>query len=314
MATNTRTQTRKPAAAARPAAPPPRQPQRPAPQPQNTARAVTHAAKTAVSTDVRDLMRQHAGKGISHAAEDNIVPLVYLLQPLSPQVMRGNERRIEGAEPGDIWLRNEAADRCIIKGETGMLFQPCWFSKCWIEWMPDRGGFVARHPTRPPEATLQDVQNDKGDVKKMWVMPGTNNRVIETREYSGFVIDEDDPLRAKPYTIPFSSTGHTVAKKWMTAMRDELIEGTNDVAPSFANVWRLTVEMVTRNNNSWYQYSVEKAYTVETGDEIMRGAKLYDAFAAGMKQTGDYEENPQSEFDEAAGAGDGGGGADDEVM
>ena len=72
------------------------------------------------------LVEADAGKGVSTASEDNIIPLVYLLQPLSPQCMRGNADQIEGAQPGDIWLRGSAVQE-IVSGEKGIVVQPCDF-------------------------------------------------------------------------------------------------------------------------------------------------------------------------------------------
>src|SRR5215475_3414815 len=86
-----------------------------------------------------DLSDQYAGMGTSHAADDNLVPLVYILQKQSPQVERQDTRHIKGAEAGDIWLRNSPKE--IVKGGEGILFQPCYFTINWIEWVPrERGG------------------------------------------------------------------------------------------------------------------------------------------------------------------------------
>src|SRR6202035_3091033 len=52
-----------------------------------------------------DRMKADAGRGVSTAQEDNQVPLIYVLQPLSPQVDKRSEQYVEGAEPGDLWLR-----------------------------------------------------------------------------------------------------------------------------------------------------------------------------------------------------------------
>lgn len=91
-----------------------------------------------------------AGEGVSTSAADNLVPLVYFLQTNSPQVNRREEKYVEGAEPGDIWLKGAPAGSEIIKGEDGMIFQPCFFYRSVGEWVPrdegaGGGGFVAEH-------------------------------------------------------------------------------------------------------------------------------------------------------------------------
>lgn len=242
--------------------------------------AVAQRKTASPPATVLDAARMHAGKGISDRAEDNIVPLVYLLQVNSKPAMKGHERYIQGAEGGDIWLRNMPPEECIVKSEDGLVFQPCHLTVCWIEWLPDRGGFVARHAARPPEAKLEDVEGDNGQTRKMWIMPN-GNIVGESREYAGFVyLEGHDPL---PYVIPLSGSGHTVGRQWMTTMREErLPDGSR--APIFMNLWRLTPKLRTKNNNSWYMYEITKEGPVGTAEEVLRGAALHDAFASGAKQ------------------------------
>src|SRR5262245_29613295 len=102
------------------------------------------AVATAESTELTDVMTQqemeaYAGAGLSKAPEDNLIPLIYILQAGSPQAKKGDPDRIEGAEAGDFWLRN--APKPIIKSEDGIWFQLCNVTKCFVEWQPNRGGF-----------------------------------------------------------------------------------------------------------------------------------------------------------------------------
>jgi hypothetical protein len=269
-------QNKKPAAAQQAA---PKQPSR------EVARAT--GGEGALSAAAAALAEQYAGAGVSHAQEDNIIPLVYLLQSNSPQVVRGHEKHIDGAQAGDMWLRNEPEGENIISGEDGMVAQPCFFGKSWIEWMPNRGGFVTRHAERPEDAELQDVETDNGTEVKRWVRPN-GNVVVETREYAVLVHVEgaDEPL---PYVIPFSGTGHTPAKQWMGYIRKKKLPSGKD-APSFACKYRLTPKLRTKGPNSWYQYEISEVGWVENAEDIQRGAALYEAFQSGAKQAGQVED------------------------
>lgn len=263
-----------------------KKPTKPAPK-KSTAVAVK---KAGLPSTVRDAALKYAGMGISDKASDNIVPLVYLLQGLSPVAQKGHERHIRGAEPGDIWLRNAPPEIAIVKGEDGLDFQPCHMSVCWLEWLPKRGGFVARHVDRPAAAELKDVKGDDGTMRKQWVMPN-GNIVNESREYAGFVyLDGRDPM---PYTIPLSGSGHTVGRQWMTTMREERLDD-GSRAPIFMNIWKLTPKLRTKNNNSWYMYDVTKVGPVETAEEVIRGAELHSAFASGLKQSAVDESDGES--------------------
>src|ERR1044072_8695291 len=144
-----------------------------------TAKDRANTVAAAADEEMLKMMAQDAGKGVSTAVEDNVVPLVYILQALSPQVQKKKEEYIEGAEAGMIWFRGTSD---VVSGEDGIPVVPCYFSKCWIEWQPNRGGFVARHENKPDDAVLTtDSENPK---RKFWRRP-SGNIGVQTREDGG---------------------------------------------------------------------------------------------------------------------------------
>jgi hypothetical protein len=254
-----------------------------------TANKLTTVKGGAVSKNVMDAAAKYAGKGISDRQEDNIVPLVYLLQSNSPQTQKGNEKFVKGATGGAIWLRNAPEGANVFDGEDGIEFQPCHFSVCWIEWQPNRGGFVARHPSRPEAAVLVDVERDDGTIGKRWQMPN-GNTVAESREYAGFVYSRDgERADDMAYTIPFGGTNLTVAKQWMSSMRSEKLPS-GERAPLFANKFLLKTKLRQRGKFSWFVYEIDKIGPVETVEEIERGNALADAFSTGAKQSAAQED------------------------
>src|SRR5262252_8802325 len=115
---------------------------------------------TNMPAGMMERMQADAGKGLSTKAEDNIVPIITVLQPLSPQLQRSSTKYISSAMAGDIMMKNAANP--IIKGESGIIFQPCYFMKEWVEWVPrtSGGGFVARHEQCPEDVKeIKDPQN-----------------------------------------------------------------------------------------------------------------------------------------------------------
>lgn len=259
------------------------------------AKQVVPIKKGAVATnDAMSAAAKYAGKGISDRQEDNVVPLVYLLQSNSPQTQKGAEKYIKGATGGDIWLRNAPEGKNVFKSEDGMVFQPCHFSVCFIEWLPNRGGFVARHAARPEAAILVDVEREDGSTGKRWEMP-SGNVIAESREYSGFVYsdNEDDRAGDMPYTIPFGGTNLTVAKQFMTAMRNEKLPG-GERAPLFANKYLVKTKLRSRGKFNWFVYEIEKIGPVGSVEEIERGNALADAFSTGVKQSAAHEESGDS--------------------
>ena len=242
-----------------------------------------------VEAGVLDALDQRAGEGVSRKMEDNVVPLVYLLQANSKVALKGHDKYVEGAEGGSIWLRNAEASESLIDGDQGMEFLPCYFTKCWIEWMPDRGGFVARHVDRPATATLEDVEGDDGRIRKAWKMPN-GNTVNESREFSGFVKKDGKLL---PYTIPLSGSGHMVGRNWMTALGN-LRTPSGKEAPIWAYYWRLRTKLRTVGENSWYQFEITKEGMIKTMEEIKLAEALHDAFASGEKVSDKMEDTDGS--------------------
>lgn len=256
------------------------------PTQKSTAVAVQKQQSTAVMS-LADAMAADAGKGVSKAAEDNLIPLIYVLQSNSPQVNKRSADYIKGAEPGNIWLRNCANP--IVDGEEGIVFQPIFFSKDWVEWIVrnEGGGFVGRHSELPQEAVNKpDPQNPK---RIRWVLPN-GHEVVETRYHLGFVwLKMGKETVRMPYVIPFTSTGHTVSKSWMVLMNQKALgKGT---APSFACLYRLRTRQRTNAAGEWFSFDVSDERWLEDGEaEAYFEAKaMFDAYASGSGRGFDVE-------------------------
>lgn len=250
--------------------------------------------KTQLPAEVLAALEQDAGVGLSTRMEDNVVPLVYLLQANSKAALKGHDKYVPGAEGGSIWLRNAEQSESLIDGEKGMVFLPCYFSKCWIEWMPDRGGFVTRHSDKPTQARLVDKEGDDGTMRKVWEMPN-GNIVSESREFSGFVKKDGAML---PYTIPLSGSGHMVGKNWMTTMNNQKTpKGTP--LPIYSYYWRLRTKLRTKGENSWYTFDITRDAPITTMEERNLAKALHDAFESGAK-TSDAVENVDGDVGHAA--------------
>lgn len=243
--------------------------------------------------DVTLLMKQDSGKGVSTAAEDNIVPLIYILQAQSPQALKQKPEYIKGAEAGNIWPRGS---KTLIDGEeTGMPVIPVAFSKWWVEWRPDRGGFVARHKYdaaaddkgRPDGAEWEEDPKKPGRGK--WVLP-SGNELVETREHAVLALINGSWTGA---VISMSSTNHTASRMWMGLMKDKRIPGSDDRAPSFAYVYCMKTVAKTNDDGDWYGWQVEDGTgdgevvflpTIEGGVDLYKMARqLHADFESGKK-------------------------------
>jgi len=252
-----------------------------------------------VTEEMRKMALADVGKGSSTAQEDNLIPLLYVLQGLSPQVNKRNDAYIEGAEPGDIWVRN--APKPIVKSEEGIPFQPCTFSKNWVEWVPrDAGGgrrgiFPHDAVTVAKDGKSATLKTPDGviDLKVEFKDGNTNvphfklpngNDLIETRYHAGFA--EVDG-KALPYVISFKSTGHTVSKEWMgKILQRNSIDGKNP-DPSWLYWYKLTTKMRKNKEGEWFVIQVADLDRVATAEEYARGKSLNIAVMAGEKEIGE---------------------------
>ena len=260
----------------------------------------------ASNVDASLMMRQDAGKGVSTSAEDNIIPLIYVLQSLSKQVLKQRPEYIKGAAAGNIWPRGSSI---LIDGEEGMPVIPCGMRKWWVEWKPDRGGFVARHEYvekdddkgRPADA--EQVEDPKTGGK-LWVREN-GNVLVETREHAVLALIED---KWSPFVIAMSGSNHSVARNWNGEwLRKRLPAPNNDFVPaSYAFVYNLKTIATSNDKGDWYKWAYEngtgdgeevQTTSLEDGMDLYRMARtLNEAFMAGVKQ-GDAPTDETSDGD-----------------
>jgi hypothetical protein len=265
-----------------------------------------------IDPELDAMLKADAGKGVSTAAEDNLIPLVYILQPLSPQVMEG-PAQIAGARPGDIWLKN--ATDPIVKGKEGIWFMPCFMYQKWTEWIPRDlgGGFVASYEyhgrDNPPDGAIRDTEVK---TRPRYYFPDTGHECVETRYEAGVVWRNGLAL---PYVIPFKSTGHAVSRGWMSK-RTGLIRKDGSIWPAWSHIYNLTTETRRNSQGTWYVFKIGDpqlympGYGKPVGDALaiiggdpkiayVMGQSLEKAFASGIKQ------EMREDIDTDAAAGDG---------
>jgi len=233
------------------------------------------------------------GAGVSTDQSDLLIPMVRILQALSPEVEKKGAAYIPGAEPGMALMKN--APNPVINMENGILFQPVYANKAVVEWVPRNsgggggGGFAGSYPEMPKNAKKADDPNNP--KKKIIVNPETGNLLVETRYHGGFIIDESGKNPPMPAVIPFSSTGHTVAKGWNFLMSQKMAGGQR--ADAWAVYYRIKTKLKTRGSQNWYIFDITDAgeidpatkqpstYWVPTVEDYNRGKALYDSLASG---------------------------------
>ena len=124
-------------------------------------------------------------------------PRLKLIQALSPEKTKGNEKYIPGLEEGNFIMQSETFTR-NIDGEEGITVVPMAIRKRFVEYVPrtQGGGFVASYDTK------EECDNH--------MTPG--NDIQTTIEFLCIEPDVEEPT---PFTITFDTvTKLGVARKW----------------------------------------------------------------------------------------------------
>jgi hypothetical protein len=169
--------------------------------------------------------------------------------------------------------------------------------KYWVEWKPDRGGFVSRHDYdehdddkgRPADATQVE---DPKTGNMIWVREN-DNLLVETREHAVMASIEG---QWTPSVIAMSGSNHTCSRGWNgDCLRKRLDPPNDDFTPSaFAFVYNLKTIAKTNDKGDWYGWAFEngtgdgektQTTSLDNGVELYRMARaLHDAYMAGTKK------------------------------
>jgi hypothetical protein len=187
--------------------------------------------------ELADATALDVGKGVSTEVGDAITPLISVLQNGSPQVDKRAVEYLNSAEPGRWWLRN-AVDP--IRDEIVAI--PCAMTRSWMEWLPDRQGYVARHEEEPGDI---EVKSAGGTSKRPILMRPNGNIVQDTREV--YVL-----VDGQPYLLPCASTFHQFAREWQTWFRQFRHPKTGKPLPSFARKYKLVTTQRTNAFGKWF--------------------------------------------------------------
>lgn len=252
----------------------------------------TNALVDAPPTELAAFMEEDAGKGVSTSSADVGIPFFGILQDLSPQVKKRDDKYIDGAEVGMIM--NNASNE-LYAGEDGILFIPCFFKSALVEWIPrDKGGgFVQEFPLNHP--VLHSAT--KVDRAKPPRLPNGND-LVETRYYFGLHARPDGNYEAG--VIGLASSGLKVSREWMRQIKLVKIPGTGAIGPAFSKAYRLKTALAKNGAGQEFFKYVPTAERWVTSTEYAAAKQLETECAKGNVQAS----RPDADV---VGAGDGDG-------
>lgn len=230
------------------------------------------------------------GDGFEDTDKDAFaVPFLRILQSNSPQVNEDEDAYTKGAKPGMFFnnVSNELFGKEIV-------VIPVHYLRSFIEWKPNRGGFVRDHG---PDPRIKDkcVPREEGE-RHDYLENG--NIIQDTRNHYLLVQREDGSL--DPCILSLSSTGIKHSRKWMSMMRSLLIP-TGAAAPMFSSKYRIKTVLNKNDDGSWYQIG-EKQTAVERigwiSQEELEEVKSFRNLITSGAVTADYSSLDEEVYSE----------------
>lgn len=210
---------------------------------------VPQATALALPDDMAEFLAENEGAGFENiTAADLAIPYYQILQALSPQVKKG-EQRIPGAEEGDIF---QTVSKEVIKPDDGLKVIPVAYEKKIVEWVPRNagGGFVAHHAF--DQAWLdKQIKNEKNKP-----VSEAGNDLVETAYF--FVLRILPGGGTEKGLIAMTSTQLKKARAWnMIRMnfRTTLPDGRSINPPAYAQIYTLTTAQETKNDQTWFGWA-----------------------------------------------------------
>lgn len=257
------------------------------------------------------MMAEETETGLEGMGSDDFaIPIVDLLQKMSPQVDEDRGEYVEGAKAGMIF--NTSTEE-VMDGKKGVRFIPCAYQRKMVRWRDrdDGGGLVAVYD--PDDAPYQDAE--RRDDGKWWF--DDNTYLSDTRYWYGLLLpdglpeDGSYPERVQEVVVPFKSTQIKKSRSWVNRIKDVRIPGTSKMAPMFGQAWLLQSVTEQKDNNTFSGWKIGEVKLVANQELFLRAKELRKLVNQGQAQA-DQAQAAAKTGDQDAGAKPGKGGSQDD--
>ena len=253
-------------------------------KPETTAgdKQVVSKEEAALPISVADLEAM-SGQGFENTDKDAYaIPFLRILQPGSPQVQEDEASYIEGAKPGMMF---NTITMQLYGKEAKVI--PITYNRSFIEWVPNRGGFVKDHGSDPAILDRIETIDDKHNS-----ILDNGNIIQDTRTH--IVLLADDIL-AGPVILSMTSTGIKHSRKWMTLMNGIRIPNSTKQAPMFACIWKVGITKNENDDGKWYQFGDKSGTNIHhegwvDKDQLDVAMQAFDLMASGAAKA-DWDSN-----------------------
>lgn len=272
----------------------------------------------AVSTQVGDVdFAQDAGRGMEGATQESFaIPFLVVLQKGSPQVDEASGVAIEGARAGMFF---ENVTGRMFDGKRGVVFVPCAYRRTFVRWGP-RGtpgaGFKGELSADEVLKLREEGKVVELDRKLFFKLPDGSvdpkrcDRVADTRNHYGLLVDPDDDTAWTHAVLSLVSTQIRKSKGLMSALASVKLKGQGGAytPASWANLVRVTTVPESNDQGTWHGVSFKLEGQVKNHALYAAGRAFNAAVKGGNVET-KYEDEfvDPTTVDEDRPTGSGGG-------
>jgi hypothetical protein len=239
------------------------------PKVQASVPAVKKAAQVAVAEGFEGIDTGFEGV----KADEYVIPFYTILQGLSPQM-----ETVEGARLGHIinTTTNE------LKG-TAINFVVVRRDHKFVEWLPNRGGFVASHD--PESELVKKCQAEVGNDPFSKLTSDEGNDVLDTYYLFGVLCDENfNPTGLG--VIGFTSTKIKKYKAWLSYASERL---STQGLPMPALVYKFSTFKDKNKKGEFYNWAFSLAKEDVEASRVRPGTQLYDMVMSVSKAKADLK-------------------------
>jgi hypothetical protein len=215
---------------------------------------VTDQAPTTLSAE-EEMLAKLAEKNTKFDRNEQIVPRLKILQPLSPEVTEGNNQCIEGAKPGMFY--NTASGK-LTPGQEGIIAVVIGHMKQTIEWMPrEQGGGLVKI-----WGADEGWKNSCSPEEREKFNPVTKEGHTIDKQRS-FLIYDVNPKTGEtdPSFFNFRSTGNRAANllaTMLTQNRIRLSNGNIITPPFYYFTYKITLDKLSNMKGTWWSPHIVK--------------------------------------------------------
>ncbi len=215
--------------------------------------------------DYIDTLAQDAGLGAEDAsADDMTIPFLRIAQALSDEVDKRHSAYIKGLEVGDFF---NSATQKVWPNKKGLHLIPVLFQRKYIEWKPNRGGYVQEH-----NSTImgQVTRTDGADLLD------NGNEVVLHATWYCLVVDLKTG-ETEQVVMDLSKTQHKKSRSLVTKLKSiSLVNGSGQRfnPPTFYNLVHVHSVGESNDYGRWEGWDIKMDGNVLEG--VAGGVEVYN--------------------------------------